>query len=66
MAGQRVAQADGLTGRTLTGSLPSAFEALALALVVYGVTVATAVASGAWFRDARPFGARSLRGQPGR
>ena len=37
---------------TITGSLPWAFAALALALVVYGVTVATAVASGAWFRAA--------------
>ena len=35
---------------TLTGSLAWAFAALALALVVYGVTVATAIASGVWFR----------------
>ena len=28
------------------------FAALALGLVVYGVTVLAAVASGAWFRDA--------------
>ena len=36
----------------LTGSLHWLFAALALGLVVYGVTVLTAVASGAWFRDA--------------
>jgi Na+-driven multidrug efflux pump len=35
---------------TLTGSLTWAFAALALALVVYGVTVSTAIASGVWFR----------------
>jgi len=35
---------------TLTGSLAWAFAALALALVVYGVTLATAIASGVWFR----------------
>ncbi len=36
----------------VTGSLQWLFAALALGLVVYGVTVLTAVASGAWFRDA--------------
>jgi len=35
---------------TLTGSLAWAFAALALALAAYGVIVATAVASGVWFR----------------
>jgi putative MATE family efflux protein len=35
---------------TLSGSLAWAFAALALALVVYGVTVVTAIASGVWFR----------------
>ena len=35
---------------TLTDSLAWAFAALALALVVYGVTVVTAIASGVWFR----------------
>jgi putative MATE family efflux protein len=35
---------------TLTGSLGWTFAALALALVVYGVTVATAIASGVWFK----------------
>jgi len=34
----------------LTGSLQWLFAALALGLVVYGVTVLAAVASGAWFR----------------
>ena len=34
----------------LTGSLVWAFAALALALVVYGVTLVTAIASGVWFR----------------
>jgi putative MATE family efflux protein len=35
---------------TLTGSLVWTFAALALALVVYGAVVVTAVASGVWFR----------------
>jgi len=34
----------------LTGSLKMLFVALALALVVYGITMLTAVRSGAWFR----------------
>ena len=34
----------------LTGSLGWLFAALGAALVVYGATLATAVASGAWFR----------------
>ncbi len=34
----------------LTGSLEWAFAALGVALVVYGATLATAVASGVWFR----------------
>lgn len=41
----------------LTGSLGWTFAALSLALVVYGVTLATAVASGVWFRASRPGGA---------
>jgi putative MATE family efflux protein len=36
---------------TLSGSLAWAFAALALALVVYGATVATAIASGVWFTE---------------
>ena len=35
---------------TVTGSLTWVFAALGLALVVYGATVATAIASGVWFR----------------
>jgi hypothetical protein len=35
---------------TLTGSLTWAFAALGLALVVYGLTVASAIAFGVWFR----------------
>jgi putative MATE family efflux protein len=35
---------------SLTGSLAWAFATLALALVVYGATIVTAVASGSWFR----------------
>lgn len=36
---------------TATGSLTWAFATLGLALVAYGVMLATAVASGVWFRD---------------
>jgi putative MATE family efflux protein len=36
----------------LTGSLEWAFVALAVALVLYGVSLTTAVASGVWFRHA--------------
>ena len=38
---------------SFTASLNAAFAALGLALVVYGVTVATAIASGVWFRAPR-------------
>lgn len=38
---------------TMTGSLGWTFAALGLALVVYGVMLATAVASGVWFRVSR-------------
>ena len=34
----------------LTGSLGAVFVALAVALVVYGVSLASAIASGVWFR----------------
>jgi hypothetical protein len=37
----------------LTGSLTWLFVALALGLVVYGVTIATAIASGVWFSTSR-------------
>ena len=36
---------------SLTGSLAWAFAVLAVALVVYGVTIVVAVASGSWFRQ---------------
>ena len=36
----------------LTGSLGWMFAALALALVVYGISLATAISSGVWFRSA--------------
>ena len=35
---------------SLTGSLAWAFAVLALALVVYGVTIVGAIATGSWFR----------------
>ena len=35
----------------LTGSLDWMFAALALGLIVYGVAVAAAIRSGAWFRN---------------
>ena len=38
----------------LTGSLRWTFEALAFALLCYGVTIAAAVLSGTWFRQAAP------------
>ena len=37
----------------LTGSLNWMFAALALGLVVYGMAVAAAIRSGAWFRSSR-------------
>jgi hypothetical protein len=44
----------------LTGSLGWLFAALAAALVVYGLTLAAAVASGVWFRRVwRPGAPRS-------
>jgi hypothetical protein len=36
---------------SLGGSLFWVFVALGLALVAYGATLATAIASGVWFRD---------------
>ena len=41
----------------LTGSLSLLFVALTIALVIYGVMLASAVASGAWFRERRSGGA---------
>jgi hypothetical protein len=37
----------------MTGSLTWLFAALALGLVVFGLAVAAAVGSGAWFRGSR-------------
>jgi putative MATE family efflux protein len=45
-----IAVGGGWLALRLTGSLTGLFAALGLALVVYGVTVTTAVASGVWFR----------------
>ncbi|HSC65612.1 MAG TPA: MATE family efflux transporter [Caldimonas sp.] len=45
-----IAVGGGWTVVSLTGSLAWAFAVLALALVVYGVTIVGAVASGSWFR----------------
>jgi putative MATE family efflux protein len=46
---------------SLTGSLAWVFAALAVALVVYGLTLAAAVASGAWFRGVWPPGTPRFR-----
>ena len=45
-----VAVGGGWLAMALTGSLAWAFAVLALALVVYGVTIVAAIASGSWFR----------------
>lgn len=45
-----VAVGGGWLVMSLTGSLAWAFAVLALALVVYGVTIVAAIASGSWFR----------------
>jgi putative MATE family efflux protein len=45
-----IAVGGGWLALSLTGSLSWVFAALALALVVYGVTVVSAIASGVWFR----------------
>ena len=49
-----IALAGGWLALRLTGSLWALFAALALGLVVYGVTVLAAIRSGAWFRTALP------------
>jgi putative MATE family efflux protein len=46
---------------SLTGSLGWLFATLAVALVVYGLTIAAAIASGVWFRRVRRPGARRFR-----
>jgi putative MATE family efflux protein len=45
-----VAVGGGWLAVSLTGSLAWAFAVLALALIVYGVTIVSAIASGSWFR----------------
>ena len=45
-----IAVGGGWLAVALTGSLLWAFVVVSLALVVYGVTIVTAIASGAWFR----------------
>ncbi|AOH87203.1 MATE family efflux transporter (plasmid) [Sphingomonas panacis] len=45
-----VALGGGWVAMKLTGSLSGLFAAIALGLVVYGLTILTAVRSGAWFR----------------
>ena len=47
-----IAVGGGWLALRLTGSLQWVFAALSLALVVYGMTLVTAVASGVWFRHA--------------
>ena len=42
----------------LTGSLNWLFAALALGLIVYGVTLTSAITSGAWFGRERTINAR--------
>jgi putative MATE family efflux protein len=46
---------------SLTGSLGWLFATLAVALVVYGLTIAAAIASGVWFRRVRRPGAPRFR-----
>lgn len=45
-----IAVAGGWLALKLTGSLAALFATLALALIIYGTTIATAIARGAWFR----------------
>ena len=47
-----IAVGGGWLALRLTGSLAWVFAALGFALFAYGVTVASAIASGAWFRRA--------------
>jgi putative MATE family efflux protein len=50
-----IAVGGGAAAWHLTGSLGVVFAALSLALIVYGLTLSAAVASGVWFRPARSF-----------
>jgi Na+-driven multidrug efflux pump len=52
-----VAIGGGWIALRLTGSLTWLFAALTVALVIYGVMLATAIASGVWFRPSRSGGA---------
>ena len=45
-----IAVGGGWVALALTGSLTWTFAVVGLAMVVYGVTLVTAVASGVWFR----------------
>lgn len=45
-----IALGGGWIALKLTGSINGLFAAIALALAVYGLTILTAVLSGAWFR----------------
>jgi hypothetical protein len=45
-----VAVGGGWLALHLTGSLTALFAALSLGLIVYGVTVVTAISRGVWFR----------------
>ncbi len=49
-----IAVGGGWLALRLTGSVGWVFAALAVAMVVYGTTLAAAVASGVWFRGRRP------------
>jgi putative MATE family efflux protein len=49
-----IAIVGGWAALRLTGSLDWMFAALALGLIVYGVAVAAAIRSGAWFRNSHP------------
>jgi MATE family, multidrug efflux pump len=48
-----IAVGGGALALALTGSLDWLFAALAVALIAYGLTIAAAVAGGAWFRPSR-------------
>jgi hypothetical protein len=53
-----VAIGGGWLALRLTGSLDWLFAALALGLIVYGVALAAAIKSGAWFGRERPVNPR--------
>jgi hypothetical protein len=49
-----IAVGGGWLAFSLTGTLDSVFAALSAALVIYGVMLSAAVASGVWFRPRWP------------